>query len=517
MKLSPTHPGPAGEVEEVEAEYRSITSLGGEMQKGRWRILGPFRNGGPIVMAFAAAAYLGTAVQANAQATTTAQATAAAPAGAVSDEGPTFYADVLPILRENCQECHRTEAPTIGGMLAPMALETYEQVRPWAPLIADAVERGKMPPWDAHIMHKGVFQGERYVMPRDQRILNEWASIGAPAGDPSQAPPPPAVLDQPVMGEDGWLIGTPDLVLEFPEPVIIPDEADDWQPNLLVEVPRDVHPEPRWIKQSEYQAEAHVHHAVSVHLGVGVPGRSTFTWPDGWGVLLPVDAVVTFNMHYYKDPGPGTEIADNTRGGFKFHEPGSVIDYVIQTEIPSYGRDLLIPAGDPNFEVSFERHFDEDVYLLAMGPHAHYRGKAFHYEVEYPDGARETLLWIPNYDFNWQLLYQYEEPKFLPAGSTLHGTWWFDNSADNPYNPDPTIDVRYGPETYWEMANARIYWASAEPRGIVVGDPIPQDVLDDANALAERGREEIRERGWMRTWEEERALQEEAAARRAND
>ena len=461
-------------------------------------------------MALSAAVFIGATVQAIAAESGGMDHAA----GLVDDpDGPTFYADVLPILRENCQECHRTEATAIGGMLAPMALETYEQARPWAPLIASAVEEQRMPPWDAHIMHMGTFQNERYLLPKEQAILTEWARNGAPAGDPSQAPslPTVATLYEPAAKSDSeWLIGTPDLILEFPEPVIIPDHVDDWQPNLLVQVPRDLHPEPRWIMESEYKAEAHVHHAVSVHLGVGVPGRSTFTWPEGWGVLLPVDAVVTFNMHYYKQPGPGTEIADETRGGFRFHEPGTVIDYVIQTEIPSFGRDLLIPAGESNHEVSFERHFDEDVYLLAMGPHAHYRGKAFRYEVEYPDGARELLLWIPKYDFNWQLLYQYEEPKFLPAGSTLHGTWWFDNSENNKYNPDSTIDVRYGPETYWEMANARIYWASAEPRGIVVGGPIPQDVMDAANALAEQGRNQIEERGWMRTWEEEDRARQEA-------
>ena len=132
---------------------------------------------------------------------------------------------------------------------------------------------------------------------------------------------------------------------------------------------------------------------------------------------------------------------------------------------------------------------DEDIYLLSMGPHMHYRGKAMRYEVEYPDGERETLLWVPDYDFNWQFLYEYKEPKFLPAGSVMHLSWWFDNSSDNRFNPDPTMDVVYGPETTDEMANARIYYAPTTKRGIVVGEDLPQDVLETARKAEQQRRE----------------------------
>src|SRR5690606_13749764 len=140
-------------------------------------------------------------------------------------------------------------------------------------------------------------------------------------------------------------------------------------------------------------------------------------------------------------------------------------------------------------------HFEEDTYLLSMGPHMHYRGKSVKMELEYPDGRREVLLWVPNYDFNWQFLYQFHEPKLMPAGSTLHTTWWFDNSAGNPYNPDPTVDVRYGEETYNEMANARIYFAPAKPRGIVVGEPPPEDVLREAREQEDRRRQQLERTG----------------------
>ncbi len=130
-----------------------------------------------------------------------------------------------------------------------------------------------------------------------------------------------------------------------------------------------------------------------------------------------------------------------------------------------------------------------------MGPHAHYRGKSFRYELEYPDGRREVVLWIPKYDFNWQHLYQFKEPKFVPAGSKLVATWWFDNSTGNPFNPDPARDVPYGEETFNEMANARIYYASATLRGIVVGQQIPEDVLTQARRREDARREQLKRSG----------------------
>ena len=220
--------------------------------------------------------------------------------------------------------------------------------------------------------------------------------------------------------------------------------------------------------------------------GWGVPGRGPFTYPEGWGVLLPEDPFITLNIHYHKEPGPGTAVEDLTRAAFDFYEAGDVIDYVVQTNLLPH-REWTIPAGHSNYEVSNKHLIEENIYLLSMGPHMHYRGKAMRYELEYPNGELETLLWVPDYDFNWQFLYEYEEPKFIPAGSTLHMSWWFDNSVDNPHNPDPTADVEYGPATTDEMSNARIYYAPATPLGIVVGEEIPEEILQKArDAEAER-------------------------------
>jgi hypothetical protein len=267
------------------------------------------------------------------------------------------------------------------------------------------------------------------------------------------------------------------------------EEVEDWQPTFRMPVPQGQHREARWVAKAELRPGGPwVHHIVSSHMGVGVPGRGPFTYPDGWGVLLPEDPFITVNMHYHKETGPGTSVVDRTRAAFQFYQPGDVIDYVVDTDL-NFTREFTIAAGDPDFEVRHVRPFEEDTYLLSMGPHMHYRGKAMKYELEYPDGRMEELLWVPDYSFDWQFLYEYEEPRLIPAGSKLHMTWWFDNSADNPYNPDPTVDVVYGAATTDEMANARIYFAPAKPQGLVVGGPIPPEVLERARAQEDRRRE----------------------------
>jgi mono/diheme cytochrome c family protein len=406
---------------------------------------------------------------------------------------PTFYADVLPILQQNCQACHRSDGRNVGGMTAPMALETYEGTRPWAAAIASAVAEDRMPPWDADVRHKGTFLDERYLDDAEKAILIAWAGADAPAGDPADAPRSLAVVES--VPDGGWWLGKPDLVVGFAKPVHVADSIYDWQPTIHVPVPANQHPEARWIRSSELRAGgSYVHHIVSSHLGVGTPGRGAFTYPEGFGVLLPTEPTVTFNMHYYKQPGPGTGIDDETLGAFKFYEPGAVIDYIVQTDL-NWNREFVIPAGHPNFEVKRAMPFEEDTYLLSMGPHMHYRGKAVRIELERPDGKRELLLDVPDYDFNWQFLYQFKEPVLMPAGSVLHTTWWFDNSVDNPNNPDPGVDVRYGIETFNEMANARIYFAPAKPRGIIVGEPIPEDVMERARLEEDRRRDQLARSG----------------------
>ena len=405
---------------------------------------------------------------------------------AAQADAPTFYADALPVFEKNCVACHQPEGPDVGGISAPMSLMDFDQAKIWAPLIKNALVTGYMPPWGAHERHRGEFKGERYIGEQEKELLIAWVEGGALEGSPSDAAQASnqAQAGGTILPDSGWWIGDPDLVVQFDRPLYVPDEVEDWQPTIEMPVPDGAHTQPRWVSKAELDPGGPwVHHIVSSHMGVGVPGRGPFTYPAGWGVLMPEDPFITVNMHYHKNPGEGTAVTDMTRAGFVFYEDGDVIDHVVETNLLPH-RGWTIPAGDPNFEVNNSYDIDEDIYLLSMGPHMHYRGKAMRYDLEYPDGEIETLIWVPDYDFNWQFLYEYEVPKFVPAGSKMHMSWWFDNSKENRFNPDHTKDVVYGPATTDEMANARIYYAPTKARGIVVGDPIPEDVLSKAR-LAE--------------------------------
>jgi hypothetical protein len=288
-------------------------------------------------------------------------------------------------------------------------------------------------------------------------------------------------------------MGLPDMVVGFDEPLLVCEQVQDWQPQVPQRVISGELTEPRWIRATEINAGPKVHHTVSSLLGVGTPGRGPFVFPEGWGILMVPDQYMSISMHYHKEVGPGTEIIDDTRGGIQFYEDGDRLDHVVETRLQPF-RDFVIPAGHPNYEVQNTTHFDEDIYLLSMGPHAHYRGKAVRIELQRPDRQfRETLLSIPNYDFNWQFQYELNEPLFIPAGSSMITTWWYDNSAANPYNPDPTAEVVYGPATTDEMMNSRIYFARTEPLGLVAGGPIPAELVERAHAADERARRFARE------------------------
>jgi hypothetical protein len=411
-------------------------------------------------------------------------------AGAQGDT-PTFHADALPVFKKNCVACHQESPPDVGGIFAPMALDDYEQARVWAPMIRNALVTNYMPPWGAHERHRGEFKGERYMDKKEKDLLIAWVDGGALEGDSSETARDVLVSNTAgtVLPASGWWIGDPDLVVQFEQEVYLPDELEDWQPTIRMPVPEGAHENPAWISRTELDPGGPwVHHIVSSHMGVGVPGRGPFSYPEGWGVLLPEDPFITVNMHYHKDPVAGSAVNDMTRAGFKFYEEGDVIDHVVETNLLPH-RGWTIPPGHPDYEVNNTFEVEEDIFLLSMGPHMHYRGKAMRYDLEYPDGETETLLWVPDYDFNWQFLYEYKEPKFIPAGSTLHMSWWFDNSEANRFNPDPTQAVVYGPATTDEMANARIYYAPTTPRGIVVGEPIPDDVIQKAREEDARRRE----------------------------
>jgi mono/diheme cytochrome c family protein len=387
---------------------------------------------------------------------------------------PTFYTDVYPILQANCQACHQPAGLNMGGMVAPMAFTSYEETRQWAPMIASAVKERRMPPWHASEEMRGRFHDERYLDDPEIEMLVAWAEAGAPAGArPADWAPPAASAS-----ENGWALGEPDLVVRFDEPFMLGDDVHDLYVNLPATLTEEMLPEDRWIKSIEYRPGPNVHHVIQRDWGGLVPGASPTIYENGYGRLLRAGPrVTTFNMHYFKVPGPGTATWDHTEVGIRFMEEGEVIRYV------TGGNDLMIrnfeiPPGDPNYSATIDYVFDRDVYLISFMPHMHLRGKEALYELIHPDGREERLLHVDNYAFNWQHTYTFREPVLAKEGSKVRFTVTWDNSADNPHNPDPTVAVRWGLPTYSEMAQGYMRWREVEERHIVVGEAITDEVLD---------------------------------------
>ncbi|MBM4183166.1 MAG: hypothetical protein FJ207_02960 [Gemmatimonadetes bacterium] len=397
-------------------------------------------------------------------------ASAAAPATGT----PTFYADVLPILQQNCQACHQPEGKNMGGMVAPFPLLTYEDARRYAGSMARAVGTGRMPPWSAAAWHKGTFENERILEEDEKATIVAWATGGAPAGDPAAAPPTPDFVVA-VANSDGWSLGEPDLILSFAEPYCMSDDDQDIYVNLPVQLTAEQLPADRWLSSVEYRNGPAIHHILG---GVGglVPGAEPRAYDQGYGrVLRAGTRNLIFNMHFNKEPGPGTALCTNIQAGIRFKPEGEVITHVTDGE-DLYIRPIQIPAGASSYSASREYAFEDDVEILSFLPHMHLRGKAAQYEITYPDGRHETLLHVPKYDFNWQHTYRFAKPVFAPKGSVLRFTLWWDNSENNPNNPDPSVDVEWGLPTYAEMSQGYMSFQYLDEVHHVVGEPIPSNL-----------------------------------------
>ena len=248
------------------------------------------------------------------------------PAEGVASADPevtTFYADVMPILIENCVGCHQPQGLQPGGMVAPMSFTTYEETRRWAPAIARSVTDGRMPPWFAAPEHRGTFLGERYLEEEEKAILLAWAADGAPAGDPRDAPP---AATFPTLPESGWSIGEPDLIITLPEPYLVQDDVVDQYIDIPVELTEEQLPENRWVKARETRAgSSAVHHVLGAFAGIA-PGAPPTIYEDGYSTLLRKGPrTIEFQMHYNKTPGPGTAVYDQTSSAVVFYEPGDTI------------------------------------------------------------------------------------------------------------------------------------------------------------------------------------------------
>jgi hypothetical protein len=380
---------------------------------------------------------------------------------------PTFYRDVLPILQEHCQVCHR------AGGIAPMAFETYKNTRGYAPAIQAATQNRSMPPWFAE---KGIgkFSNDPSLNGEEIALLAEWASDGAPAGDSARAPAPKKWVDR-------WTIAAPDMEIKMAEPVSIPATGDV---DYTYEILPTHFKEGRWVQASEILPglPEHVHHAVvyvrppdspwlrhapagkpftaetlsspeekkeamwtdSDVLLVYAPGSTPDNWPRGMAKLIPAGSDLVLQIHYTTNGSPGKDI---TRVGLIFaKEPPEKRVLTLQLTNDHF----VIPPGAPDYRVEARGTLPNDALLLSFFPHMHLRGKKFEYNIVHKDRTAEPLLRV-YYHFHWQMSYRLAEPLPLEAGTELQAVAWFDNSKGNAHNPDPSEAVRWGEQTYDEM------------------------------------------------------------------
>ncbi len=379
---------------------------------------------------------------------------------------PTFSEDVLPILQRSCQTCHRPAGLNLGGMIAPMPLLTYQETRPWAKAIARVVESGEMPPWHASDDYAGVFSNERTLSDAEIETLLRWAKTGARPGDPDKAPPP---LEWP---SAEWSIGEPDLVLSLAEPFHVDDDLVDLNIVLAAEaVPVGVLDRDRYIVAAEYKPDTEaVHHIIGfavtpesadrpggfLRLPGIAPGAEPSEFPPGYGIRLPKGSKIMMQMHYHKDPGPGTEVYDQSTVAFKFADEPVQEMYVSSVGDP---RKMYLPANTKDHFITQEETLAKDITIMSLLPHMHYRGAYSHYVAKLPDGTEMSFLEVPRYDFNWQTRYRFKQHLRLPAGTRLEVTMGYDNTAGNPNNPDPNAEVKWGDSTDDEMNLGFFYWA----------------------------------------------------------
>jgi len=406
--------------------------------------------------------------------------TVAQPAQAGDDTAKsrvTFYKDVLPILQENCQTCHRPLGMNAGGMVAPMSFMTYAEVRPWAKAIARQVEARTMPPWFATHEFSGVFSNERSLTDDEILAIVDWVETGASRGNPKDAP---ATREFAEDDSEGWSIGEPDLILSM-DPFFVNDDVVDLNISLTTVITEAEMPEDRWIQSIEYKAGCEsVHHicnsAVAPKdradleaferngLGCIAPGSDSRAMPEGYGTFLPKGATIRWGMHYHKEAGPGTGMWDKSEMALIFNK--TPVEHRVTFNVIESGNRWEIPPGHASWQVGASRTFQEDTTILSYLPHMHYRGKAAEYRAFYPDGTEELLLNVPNYDYNWQIIYLYDEPKLVPAGTRVEVSIWYNNSPEYAEinNLNSKRAIKYGGPTTDEMMNGWIGYTHTNPK-----------------------------------------------------
>ena len=373
----------------------------------------------------------------------------------------TFTRDVAPILFAHCAPCHRP------GQVAPFPLLTYQDARSHGSLIATVTQSRFMPPWKPE-PDFGEFAESRRLDDAAIETLQKWAGEGMPQGDAKDLPPAPQF-------SDSWYLGKPDLVVGLSQPFDVPAGPDDVYRCFVVPVSQT---QDRNISAYEFRPDNArvVHHAIIVedkygaarrlegdspsgypcfggfgfpvagYLGLWTSGARPKPWPPGIATRIRKGSGLVVQVHFHPSGKPEKE--QFQLGLYFAKEPvaKTPFDIGVGTQF------LNIPPGDPAYQVKSFAYITEDVQLLGVIPHAHLLGKEVKATATLPDGTVKPLIWIKQWDFNWQQEYRYKAPLFLPQGTRVDVQWTYDNSAENPRNPNrPPKLVMWGEQSTDEM------------------------------------------------------------------
>lgn len=387
--------------------------------------------------------------------------------GSARDSEAVAFADkIAPIVYEKCTPCHRP------GQVAPFSLMNYEDAKRRSGTIARVVEKRFMPPWKA-VSGYGSFKHENRLTGEQIALFKAWHDAGAPRGEPSTEPKPPVFSTE-------WALGQPDLVVSADKEFKLGAEGEDVYRNFVIKTD---HKESKWIRAIDVAPGNRkiVHHVIAFldsgdralnlekstkdgqpgystsgggvgflpdgALGGWAPGLQPFETPKGTAFELKPGTTIVLQVHYHKS---GKEETDKTK----------LAIYLAKEKVEKEMRLAWIAnpffrlkAGNASQPVNMAYTVQADVTAYGAMPHMHLLGKSMKAWVELPDGKEVPLVAIDQWDFNWQLTYEFAKPLKIPAGSTVRATAVYDNSANNPNNPNkPPKDVRWGEQTTDEMA-----------------------------------------------------------------
>lgn len=374
----------------------------------------------------------------------------------VSDSNVTYANQVARVLQKNCVECHRED------QIGPFSLTNYDEVIGWGEMMVEVIDEQRMPPWHANPDH-GEFANARFMPDSEKQLIRDWVDAGMPYGDEADLP-------EPIEFTDGWrLPREPDVVIEMREkPFSVPAEGTIEYQYFVVDPGFE---EDKWVTAAEVLPgnRSVVHHSIvfirppdgSRFRGVNwltayVPGQANPTYSPTRARRIPAGSKLVFQQHYTPN---GTPQSDLSKIGILFGDP-KVITHEAYTLI-GIDQEFVIPPRDSDFKVSSKLSWIPDnAELLAVAPHMHLRGKSFRLFAE-SDARKDVLLDVPKYDFNWQHVYEFKDPIPLANLKELEFDVVFDNSKENPVNPNPDEHVCWGDQTWEEMAVA--FFEVAEP------------------------------------------------------